>query len=325
MKVLVTGGAGYLGSTVASAFEDAGESVVLLDNLHSGCRSFIGAHPSYVGDVADRQLLHRIFTDHPDITLTIHCAARTAVPESLTDPLTYYRENLGKTLALVEALLTNRCPRLLFSSSAAVYGSERTDAAREDDTLHPETPYAVAKSTVERILDDVCRSEPLRALSLRYFNPIGGDPLLRSGPHDTQFQPVLGAMLTASAAQRPFCIHGNDWPTRDGTPVRDFVDAWDLARAHVAAARRWQAAGSPHESVNIGSGQATTVAELARLVSDELPAALHIEYDARRPGDAAGCAAVIDKAQQLFGWRPQRSVRDAVRTAVRWHSSDHRC
>jgi UDP-glucose 4-epimerase len=132
-------------------------------------------------------------------------------------------------------------------------------------------------------------------------------------------------MLSASAAQRPFCIHGNHWPTRDGTPVRDFVDAWDLARAHVAAARRWRPADSPHERVNIGSGQGTTVAELAAVVSDELPSALAIEYGGRRPGDAAGCPAVIDKAQRLFGWRPQRSLRDAVRTAVRWHSSGHRC
>lgn len=325
MKVLITGGAGYLGSTIASAFRDAGEHAVLLDDLHAGCRAFLGAHPSYVGDVADRQLLHRIFTDHPEITLTIHCAARTAVPESLTDPVTYYRENLAKTIALVEALLAHRCPRLIFSSSAAVYGSDRTDSARESDTVHPETPYAVAKSAVERILDDVCRSEDLRALSLRYFNPIGGDPALRSGPHDAKFQPVLGAMLSASAAQRPFCIHGQNWPTRDGTPVRDFVDAWDLARAHVAAARRWPTADAPHEVVNIGSGKGTTVAELAKVVSDALPAPLQIEYDGRRPGDAAGCAAVIDKAEQLFGWRPQRSVRDAVRTAVRWHTSDHRC
>lgn len=325
MKALITGGAGYLGSTIASAFCDAGEHVVLLDNLHAGCPAFLAGHPRYIGDIADGQLLHRIFTDHPDITLTIHCAARTAVPESLREPVTYYRENLAKTITLIEGLLAHRCPRLIFSSSAAVYGSERTDEAQESDTLHPETPYAVAKTAIERILDDVCSSDQLSALSLRYFNPIGGDPLLRSGPHEAAFQPVLGAMLAAATAQRPFCIHGSDWPTRDGTPVRDFVDAWDLARAHVAAARRWPTAAARHEAVNIGSGRGTTVAELAQVVSAELPTPLSIEYGGRRPGDAVGCAAVTDKATQLFGWRPQRSVRDAVRTAVRWYTSGHQC
>lgn len=325
MKVLITGGAGYLGSTIASAFQDAGDQVVLLDNLQSGCRAFHRTHPSYTGDIADPELLDAIFADHPDIALTIHCAARTAVPESLTDPVGYYRENLAKSITLIEALLRLRCPRLIFSSSAAVYGKEATEPVREDDTPRPESPYAVAKTVVERILDDVCGSEELSALSLRYFNPIGCDPLLRSGPHRATFQPVLGAMLDASAAARPFCIHGNDWPTRDGTPLRDFVDVWDLARAHVAAARRWPSGARPHEVVNIGSGHGTTVAELARAVSEQLPVPLRIEYDERRPGDAAGCAAVIDKAQQLFGWRPQRSVRDAVRTALRWQSTGHEC
>lgn len=325
MKTLVTGGAGYLGSTIASAFQDAGDEVVLVDNLSSGCRAFLNSHPSYLGDVGDRQLLDRIFAEHPDIALTIHCAARTAVPESLTDPVTYYRENLAKSITLVDALVAHGSRRLIFSSSAAVYGSAVTGVARETDTLQPESPYAVAKAVAERMLDDVCASEDLNALSLRYFNPIGCDPQVRSGPHRSEFQPVLGAMLDASATARPFCIHGDDWPTRDGTPVRDFVDVWDLARAHVAAARRWPDAAPPHQVVNIGSGKATTVAELAEVVSAELPRPLRIEYDGRRRGDAVGCAAGIDRAQQLFGWRPQRSVRDAVRTAVRWQSTGHEC
>jgi UDP-glucose 4-epimerase len=177
---------------------------------------------------------------------------------------------------------------------------------------------------VALVLDDVCESENLTAFSLRYFNPIGCDPLLRSGPHHAAFRPVLPAMLDACEQGRPFCIHGADWPTRDGTPVRDFVDVWDLARVHVAAARSWPTS-QPHEVVNVGSGQATTISELATIVGEEMPNPLHVEYDGRRGGDATGCAAVIEKAHRLFGWRPQRSVRDSIHAAIRWRTSRHQC
>jgi UDP-glucose 4-epimerase len=312
MKVLVTGGAGYIGSTVVSALRDAGDEPFVLDDLSRGSAEFLRHVPHLVGDIADRTVLDMIFTRHPDIEIAIHCAARTVVTESLTQPLTYYRENVAKTVELVDALIERGCSRVVFSSSAAVYGNADTDVVDEDAPLRPLSPYGRTKVMVEQLLADVCASSELSALSLRYFNPVGCDPKHRSWPYDPAPTHALGSLMRAWSAREPFFIHGRDYPTADGTPVRDFVHVWDVALAHVAAAHNWTPSATGYDVVNVGSGRATSVQQLADTFNRRVDRPVPIEYDARRPGDTAGCCTSTDKAARLLGWHPERTVDDAI-------------
>src|SRR5664279_6285990 len=195
MKVLVTGGAGYIGSTVALALLDSGRQPIVLDNLSRGQETYLRYFPSYVGDIADLALLNRIFTDHPEIEATVHCAGATVVSESLGDPLRYYQQNVAKTVELVGGLLDLGCRRLIFSSSAAVYGPAAGQVSAADTPARPASPYAHTKVTVERMLADICAATPLTAVSLRYFNPIGTDPQSRTGPYDPATMDVMGTLL----------------------------------------------------------------------------------------------------------------------------------
>ena len=320
MKALITGGAGYVGSTVASALLDAGDEPVIVDNLTKGDAAFLHDRIGYVGDVGDRRLLARIFAEHPDIDVAIHCAARTIVSESLVDPLGYYRENVAKSVELVDGLLAHGCTRLVFTSSAAVYGAIGTRVATEQSPLLPETPYATSKVMVEQLLSDSCRATGLRATSLRCFNPIGADPARRTGPYDSAAGSVFGSLLAARERGEPFRIHGRDWDTCDGTPLRDFVHVWDVACAHVAAAHALMRPAAPagHAVLNIGSGHGTTVRELADTFNRHLDRPVPISYGERRPGDTVGCYTSTTMAEQLLGWRPTRSVSDAIVDELGW-------
>jgi UDP-glucose 4-epimerase len=320
MKVLVTGGAGYIGSTVALALLDSGDQVVVLDDLSRGPAGFLRHYPNYVGDIADPALVARIFNEHVDIDAVIHCAARTVVAESLEDPMTYYRENVAKTIEFVDQLVVHGCRRMIFSSSAAVYGTTPDRVITEQTPAQPASPYAVSKLIVERMLADVCAATPLTAVSMRYFNPIGSDPRHRTGPYDPGPMDVMGSLLSASATGEPFWIHGHDWPTEDGTPVRDFIHVWDLALAHVAALRRWDAVteGARHQVLNVGSGRGTTVLRLAETFNEVAARPVHVQFDGRRPGDIAGGYASAARARELLGWQPERSVADGVRDALVW-------
>jgi UDP-glucose 4-epimerase len=320
MRVLVTGGAGYIGSCVALALADNGDAPVLLDDLSSGDPEFVRRFPHFVGDVGDPDLIARIMDEYPDIRVTVHCAARTEVAESIEDPLGYYAHNVGKTVRLLDALLANGCHRFLFSSSAAVYGPSAARLISEDAELQPASPYARTKVIVEQLLSDACRATPLTAVSLRYFNPIGCDPQLRGGPANPPASGVVESLLAAAAADRPFRIHGRDWDTPDGTPLRDFVHVWDVASAHVAAVHRWPAdsRGARHEIVNVGSGVGTTVRQLAETFNGLAPRPVAVEYDERRPGDIVGGFAATERAAALFGWRPTQSVAQGVTDALRW-------
>ena len=317
MKVLITGGAGYIGSTVASAFLDAGDEVVVLDDLSRGAADFLRDRPAYLGDIADAALLERIFAEHGDIALTVHCAARTVVPESITDPLGYYEANVAKTIALLANLRRLGCSRLINSSSAAVYGRTDEWVVTEASPVRPDSPYGRSKLMVEQVLADACATGALDALSLRYFNPIGADPGYRTGPLRHTDEPVLSTLLEAWQHDRTFRIHGRDWDTADGTPVRDFVHVWDVALAHVAAAHHWPRVPG-HHVINVGTGRGTTVAQLAAMAAAELPRPLRVGYDARRIGDVRGSCASVDKAAALLGWRAVLGVGDAVHSAVEW-------
>jgi UDP-glucose 4-epimerase len=197
VKVLVAGGAGYIGSTVASACSDAGITPVILDSLVTGRREFTAGHAFYAGDIADGPLIDRVFAEHPDIDAVIHCAALIVVPDSVADPVRYYRENVAKSVAFAEHLLRNGARRLIFSSSAAIYRPGPDLAVDEDSPVDPQSPYARTKAMCEAIFADVAAATPLRVLSLRYFNPIGADPKMRTGLQLPSPTHALGKMIQA--------------------------------------------------------------------------------------------------------------------------------
>ena len=324
MEVLITGGAGFIGSTVASACLDEGVTPVLLDNLSTGRREFTEGRAFYEGDIADGALLDRIFADHPDISAVIHCAALIVVPESVAEPLRYYRENVAKTVALLEHLLRNGCDQLLFSSSAAIYAPEPGDVVvDETSAVAPSSPYARTKAMMEQILQDTAAATALRVVSLRYFNPIGADPALRTGLQRLNPSHALGKLIEAHAAKEPFLITGVDWPTRDGSGIRDYIHVWDLAQAHVAALRRFPeilpaGGGAGYQVVNIGTGTGTTVRELVRAFEEVVGEPLDVREVGPRPGDVNGSYTANATAARLLGWKPSRSVADGIRDSLAW-------
>jgi UDP-glucose 4-epimerase len=321
MKILVTGAAGYVGATVVSALLDAGDQVVGLDDLSRGRAGFLRRIPHGIGDIGDPGVLGGLYADHPDIDALVHCAARTIVDDSVTDPLTYYRENVGKTLRLLEFVLDRGCRRIVFSSSAAVYGRRPAPVVAESAPVDAASPYAATKLMVERVLHDLAAAGLVQAVSLRYFNPVGADPQLRTGRTDPDSPDVLSALLAAAAAGGRFAVNGTDWDTADGSPIRDFVHVADVARAHVLAVHRPLDAPSRHDIINIGSGRAITVRELAEAVARLAPGHLQITAGPRRAGDTVGCRADITRAGDLLGWRPTASLDDAVRDALRWSAT----
>jgi len=318
MKVLIAGGAGYIGSTVASACLDAGISPVILDSLVTGRREFTAGRAFYEGDIADGALVDRIFARHPDIGAVIHCAALIVVPDSVADPIGYYRANVTKSLEFVAHLLRNGCSRLIFSSSAAFYRAGADLSVDEDSVIDPQSPYARTKAVCEAMFADIAASKPVRVLSLRYFNPIGADPKMRTGLQVRQPTHALGQMILAHQAGVPFVITGTDWPTRDGTGLRDYVHVWDLAAAHVAALTRFDTLSGQATAVNLGTGTGTTVRELLAAFNRVAGRPVEVREAGRRPGDAAGAYSRIDRAERLLGWRPQYDLAEGIGHSLQW-------
>lgn len=322
MKVLITGGAGFIGSTVGSACLDAGIQPVILDSLVTGRPEFVAGRPFYHGDIADGDLLDRIFTEHPEITATVHCAALIVVPESVTDPLRYWHANVAKTIALVGHLLRHRRPRLLFSSTAAMYGPGEDFAVDESSAVAPSSPYARTKAAVEEMLRDVAAATELRALSLRYFNPVGADPSLRTGLQVKRPTHLLGKLIEAAESGGEFSITGTDWPTRDGTGIRDFIHVWDLAAAHIAGLRRFDQVvgvdGPGYQVLNLGTGAGTTVREMVAAFQEVTGRPLATRETGRRPGDVAGAYTRSDRARRVLGWQPEHPLTDGIRDSLRW-------
>lgn len=319
MKILITGGAGYIGATVASACIDAGLTPIILDDLSTGRRRHLDGRIAYVGDIGDGVLIDRIAAEHDDIFAVIHCAARIVVPESVTDPLGYYMANVAKTIQMLEHIRRNGIERIVFSSTAAVYAADEGQGVSEGSRLEPTSPYARTKSIVETILRDMSEAGQIRALALRYFNPIGVDPQHRSGSTSDNPTHVLARMLEAWADGTEFTITGTDWPTRDGTGLRDFIHVWDLAQAHVRAIERFDlvATGdSPYLAINIGTGAGTTVGELAAKVDRALAGGLSVRPGARRLGDSAGAFALVDRAHDLLEWTHTLAIEDGIRDAI---------
>jgi UDP-glucose 4-epimerase len=323
MKILLTGGAGYIGSVTAKALEGAGHVPVVLDSLLTCPRAFVRDRIFYEGDVSDRALLARIVRQHPDIECTIHMAARIVVPESVAQPYLYYRDNVAKSLEMFDELVSLGKPRMIFSSSAAVYAPPEGFEVAETSPVLPSSPYAWTKLMMEQVLRDLAAATDLRSVILRYFNPIGSDPELESGVYAREPSHVLGQMVRAALGQQDaFTITGDDYRTRDGSGIRDFVHVWDVARAHVAAVEGFDAAleqeRSPSTVVNVGTGRGVTVRELLATFEQVFGRPVPTRIAPPRPGDVAGAYANVDKARDLLGWTSTLSVADGIESALRW-------
>lgn len=319
-KVLITGGAGFIGSTIASACLDHGITPVIVDSLITGRPEFTRDRIFYQGDICDAVVIDKVFAEQPDIGAVVHCAALIVVPDSVTDPVAYYHANVAKSLDMVQHLIRNGCQRMIFSSSAAIYSPGADMSVDEDSPIGPRSPYARTKAVCEQMFADIAAAAPLRTLSLRYFNPIGADPLLRTGLQVREPTHALGQLILAAQAGAPFRITGTDFPTRDGTGIRDYVHVWDLAEAHLCALRSFDSVLADRASavINLGTGHGTTVRELVAAFSRVAETPVITVEAPRRPGDPAGAYTRSDRAADLLGWRARFSIEDGIRDALRW-------
>jgi UDP-glucose 4-epimerase len=320
VKVLIAGGAGFIGSTVASACIDEGIVPIILDSLVTGRVEFTRGRAFYQGDIADGPLIDKIFSEHPDIDAVVHAAAVIVVPESVEHPLRYYRENVAKSIDFVDHILRNGCHRYLFSSSAAIYEPGPDFAVDEDSPLAPLSPYARTKVMMENLLADCAVAYDLKVLSLRYFNPIGADPQLRTGLQAPRPTHLLGQLLSAVDEGREFLLTGVDWPTRDGSGIRDYIHVWDLAQAHVAALRRFDQvlADGSYQVINLGTGNGITVKEFVDAFRSVCDRPLVVRETGPRPGDNVGSFTRSERARSLLGWEPHLSLADGIRDSMAW-------
>lgn len=321
MKILIAGGAGYIGSTIASACVDSGITPIILDNLVTGRRQFAAGREFYEGDIADGPLIDRIFIEHSNIDAVIHCAALIVVPDSVADPVGYYRSNVSKSLEFVAHLLRNGCERMIFSSSASIYGAGPDLTVDECSPINPQSPYSRTKAVCEEMLADIAAAQPLRVLSLRYFNPIGADPKMRTGLQLRWPSHVLGKMIQAQEEGTRFQITGTDYPTRDGSGIRDYVHVWDLAAAHVAALDRFDTLFTDTNGstvINLGTGTGTTVRELLDTFNSVVSVPIVARDATRRPGDSVGAFTRSDRAHKLLAWQAQHSLAEGILHSLHW-------
>ena len=326
MKVLITGGAGYIGSTIASVLLDNGHTPIILDSLATGRREFTKDRIFYEADISDRAMLRRIFSDHPDIVGTIHCAALIVVPESVSKPYEYYRENVVKSMELFKTLADLGYPKVVFSSSAAVYDVVPGFMVTEESPLKPLSPYSRTKFIMEMVLKDFCLAYGLKGIALRYFNPIGSDPKMRTGLHIQHPSHLIGKLVEVSQGREAvFNLTGIDWPTRDGSGIRDYLHIWDLALAHLKAMENFDKAiaeGADDEVeysvINLGTGNGVTVKELLLAFANVVGKQLPVSIQPPRPGDVAGAYANADKAWKLLGWKAEKSIEEGIADALKW-------
>ena len=328
MSILLTGGTGYIGSHTSVALISVGIDVIIADNLSNsdssvlqGIEKITGSRPTfYCIDVTDGEKLDRLFFEH-DISGVVHLAGYKAISRSMSKPLAYYRNNLDSTFTLLEVMRRHHCGRLVFSSSASVYGENNVSPLTEDMPVGDcKNPYAYSKLMNERVLEDVARAESaLSVVLLRYFNPVGAHPsgLIGEQPTESPTNLMPCIVEAASGKRTELHIYGDDYPTPDGTCIRDYIHVMDLADGHVSALKyAMEHTGS--EIFNLGTGRGTSVLELIETFSRVNQVIVPYNVSARREGDIPVCYANVDKAFHVMRWKAKRSLTDMCRDAWSW-------
>ncbi len=317
-KILVTGGAGYIGSHVVRQLGAANESVLTLDNLSTGFEAAVTSGDLVVGDTGDAALLESLFEAH-DIDTVMHFAAHTVVPESVADPLKYYRNNTASSRTLLEASAKHGVKNFVFSSTAAVYGIPETGRASEDSPTHPINPYGTSKLMTEWMLRDLAAAGGPNYVALRYFNVAGCEPNATIGQSTPKATLLVKVACEAATGRRPgVSIFGTDYPTPDGTGLRDYIHVEDLASAHLDALVYLRNGGDP-TVLNCGYGHGYSVRDVLSAVEHAIDAPLNISEEPRRAGDPPELVAVADRVRDVLGWTPRFNDLDViVRTSLAW-------
>ncbi len=303
LSILVTGGAGYIGSMTAKILQRAGHRVTVFDNFSTGHRCLVRFGALEEGDLLRREDLHRTFsTNHFDAV--VHFAAKSLVAESVREPGLYYRNNLCGTVNLLEAMKEHGVGRIVFSSTAATYGEPQQTPISEEHPLRPINPYGRSKLAMEWLLADSAKAFGLRYLALRYFNAAGADPEGETGEWHNPESHLIPNLLRAAHEGQSARLFGTDYPTQDGTCVRDYIHVEDLAEAHRLAVECLQA-DALTDAINLGCNVGTSVRQMVNLVREVTGCDLAVREEARREGDPAVLVASRDKARQLLGWKPR--------------------
>ena len=324
MSVLVTGGAGYIGGHMVLALLDAGESVVVLDNLTTGFRWAVPAQATFVqGDFGDEVLVARLLAQHK-VDAIAHFAAKIVVPDSVGDPLGYYLNNTAKARSLIDTMVTSGVKNFIFSSTAAVYGEPATSPVTEDIVLAPINPYGRSKLMVEWMLADTIKAHDLRAVVLRYFNVAGADPAGRLGQSTPNATHLIKIAVQAALGHRDgMDVFGTDYPTPDGSCVRDYIQVSDLIAAHMLALGHLRAGGASL-TCNCGYGTGLSVLEIIDVVKSVSGVDFPVRIAGRRAGDPASLVAGADRIREALGWQPHhQNVREIVRQALDWERRLH--
>lgn len=323
MRILILGGAGYIGSFVSLLLQQRGHEVVVLDNLSTGHRQAVPQNASFVnGDLSDVSSLEPLFRTYA-FHAVMHFSAKSLVGESVEDPLSYYRNNVACTLNLLWAMKEAGVHLFIFSSSAAVFGMPESIPIHETHPCLPINPYGHSKAMVEQILKDVSLANEMRFISLRYFNAAGAALDASLGEDHCPETHLIPRVIRAALNQGegPVRIFGTDYPTADGTCIRDYIHVLDLAAAHILALE-YLKDGRESCCFNLGNGQGFSVREVIRTVEEVIGAPVPIVEASRRPGDPPVLVASSERIRQVLGWRPQyASLHQIVETAWRWHAS----
>lgn len=331
MKVLVTGGSGFIGSHTVVELQNAGYGVVALDNFENSAPVVVENIQKITGksfdfikaDIRDKQALNEVFVKHPDIKAVIHFAAYKAVGESVEKPLAYYENNVGGTANLVEAMQKHGVQNLVFSSSCTVYGDVTADAlpiTEDSPVVKANSPYGNTKKICEEMLFDVAKSSNTKVVALRYFNPIGAHDTALIGelPNGVPNNLIPFVTQTAIGIREKLTVFGNDYRTRDGSCIRDFIHVVDLAKAHVKAIEFLNNNAKPFSVFNIGTGNGNTVLEAITAFEKVSGKKLNYSIGPRREGDVVQIFASCDKAISELGWKAERSLENALETAWKW-------
>lgn len=321
-EILVVGGAGYIGSHMCKYLSAKGLKPVVLDNLSLGHKQSVKWGPLYEGELDDPQLLADVFNAH-DIKAVMHFAAFCYVGESVTLPLKYYQNNVASTLGLLTSMLDHGVDKLIFSSSCATYGEPDSLPITEDQSQHPINPYGRTKLMVEHILDDLDVGNGLKSVCLRYFNAAGADPEGELGEdHDPETHLLPLVLYTALGLRKQLTVFGQDYPTEDGTCVRDYIHINDLAQAHYLALLHLLEGGKS-KKYNLGNGSGYSILDVIQTAKKVTQKDISYTFADRRPGDPAVLVGSAEKAIRELGWKPEFNTLETIlKTAWDWHSAN---